>query len=364
MRSSPASASLDLVREAVGLHSGLHICDAGSGRDREAGRDAVGAQNARHLGDPSALPAEQIALLARSPRRSPGPTSLARSLRCVPPGDEGLRALSRRLIDHLPVEQHRARRSRPKAHRGLPRPPSQPPRGRGERPGDGLDLRRVERPLAVEAEAARPISGRPKAHRGPRSAGTARRSPARPPRARPPRPRCGRSPIAAPRPGMEIPSETLMSAGPDDQRLESLRCLGDRVDLAEPQRGLDQSLEPASPGRAAAQARRALQVGSAFDLRYDDRVEPRRAGDRAHVVLEPGRGGAVDADRDGRRSPGRGRESVSDGGTRFLLELARHRILEIDHDLVGHEGAAFVELFRRCRRHREAAASGPHQRRA
>ena len=44
----------------------LHVGDARLGRDREARRDAVGAEDPRHLGDVRALAAEQVAHLARA----------------------------------------------------------------------------------------------------------------------------------------------------------------------------------------------------------------------------------------------------------------------------------------------------------
>ena len=51
-----------LVRHALGLLLvGLHVRDAGLGRDGEAGGDALGAQHARHLGDVRALSAEEVA---------------------------------------------------------------------------------------------------------------------------------------------------------------------------------------------------------------------------------------------------------------------------------------------------------------
>ena len=60
---------VDLLVEPVGqLAAGLHVRDAGLGRDREARRHAVGAEDARHLGDVRALAAEQVAHLARALR--------------------------------------------------------------------------------------------------------------------------------------------------------------------------------------------------------------------------------------------------------------------------------------------------------
>ena len=56
-----------LLGHALGLLLvGLHVGDAGLGGDREAGRDALGAQHPRHLRDVRALAAEQLAHVARA----------------------------------------------------------------------------------------------------------------------------------------------------------------------------------------------------------------------------------------------------------------------------------------------------------
>ncbi len=58
---------VDLLGQAVGqLATGLHVGDAGLGRDREAGGHPLGAQHPGHLGDAGALAAEQLALIARA----------------------------------------------------------------------------------------------------------------------------------------------------------------------------------------------------------------------------------------------------------------------------------------------------------
>ena len=57
----------DLVGHPVGLFlAGLHVGDARLGGDREAGRDAVGAEHAGHLRDVGALAAEQVAHVLRA----------------------------------------------------------------------------------------------------------------------------------------------------------------------------------------------------------------------------------------------------------------------------------------------------------
>ena len=59
----PHQGGGDLVVEPGGELVGAHVGDAGLGGDREARRDAVGAEDPRHLGDVGALAAEQVAHL-------------------------------------------------------------------------------------------------------------------------------------------------------------------------------------------------------------------------------------------------------------------------------------------------------------
>ena len=63
--SSRASASSTCSSRPSGSAAVLHVEDARLGRDREARGHALGAEDARHLGDVRALAAEQIAHLAR-----------------------------------------------------------------------------------------------------------------------------------------------------------------------------------------------------------------------------------------------------------------------------------------------------------
>ena len=86
---------VDLLLEAVRERAvRLHVGDAGLGRDREAGRHALGAEDARHLGDVGALAAEQLAHVARAlgevvdelgRRRRP-----SQPAHCMPLGDAAL----------------------------------------------------------------------------------------------------------------------------------------------------------------------------------------------------------------------------------------------------------------------------------
>ena len=63
----PVESGRDLLLEPFGeLASRLHVGDAGLGRDREAGRDALLPEHTRHLGDVGALAAEQVAHVLRS----------------------------------------------------------------------------------------------------------------------------------------------------------------------------------------------------------------------------------------------------------------------------------------------------------
>ena len=76
----------DLVGHAVGLLlAGLHVGDAGLGGDREAGRDAVGAEHAGHLRDVGALAAEQVAHVLRALGEVVDPlaSAMAQNTRCL-----------------------------------------------------------------------------------------------------------------------------------------------------------------------------------------------------------------------------------------------------------------------------------------
>jgi hypothetical protein len=57
----PVEGARDLL---VRNQAGAHVLHAGLGGDREAGRDPLRAENARHLGDVGPLAAEQVAHVA------------------------------------------------------------------------------------------------------------------------------------------------------------------------------------------------------------------------------------------------------------------------------------------------------------
>ena len=77
----------DLVGHPVGLLLvGLHVGDARLGGDREAGRHAVGAEHAGHLGDVRALAAEQVAHVLRALGEVVDPLAslaMAQNTRCL-----------------------------------------------------------------------------------------------------------------------------------------------------------------------------------------------------------------------------------------------------------------------------------------
>jgi hypothetical protein len=62
----PLQSRRHLLVQALRLGSGLHVRDARLGRDREAGRDPIGAEHPGHLGDVRPLSAEQVAHFPRT----------------------------------------------------------------------------------------------------------------------------------------------------------------------------------------------------------------------------------------------------------------------------------------------------------
>ncbi len=169
----------DLLGEAVRqVAIGAHVGDAGLGRDREARRDAVGAQHPRHLGHVGALAAEQVAHVPR-------------------PLGEVVDPLRRRGGAHAVRDPTRARWSRggpprpraaapPRGARRSPRPPARPGAGRARAPAgpaaSGLPSASTMKRWASSSSAKAPASQAPQTT----------------PPAAPEKPlRCSRSPQAA-----------------------------------------------------------------------------------------------------------------------------------------------------------------------
>ena len=169
----------DLVLEAVGLGAvGLHVGDARLGRDREARGHALGAEDARHLGDVRALAAEQLAHVARAL----GEVVDVLRLAGYSAGHEATAAL---------VPTPRAAAGRGRGARGSPRwrdrpagarararraPP--PAGGRAPRPGTG-GPRRPSRTSPPRSRGRRRRRRWPRRRRGARGRRTWRRPPAR-----------------------------------------------------------------------------------------------------------------------------------------------------------------------------------------
>ena len=372
-RAQPAPRRPPRSRPVRRLAARLHVGDAGLGRDREPARYPVGAEHPGHLGDPGALAAQAARAGRASPPRTPGSTSSRRRGRRRRAASLG-RAAPRRACGSPrrssrrpsstapPPESRRAPRGSPCAALDLLGRSGRRPRSAARSgPGEAPTCRRSRARARARGGLAQALERR-------RSAGRARRSPAGRRRGRRRAPRRGRSPSAVPPSGEGKPSETLMSAGPRISASRRGEASAISFDVAQPAGRLDQRLEadrPLAPGLGQHRLG-ALEVAGALDLGDDHRVEPLAgAGDRAHVVLEPGRRGAVDADADRRARPSRPSASASATAARASgFCVGRNRVLEVDDDLVGHQLRRLLELAGRARRDGQAGAPGPHPPRA
>ena len=246
--SSAASASSTSLGQPVGrLAAGLHVGDAGLGRDREAGGHSVGAEHPGHLGDVGALAAEQLALLARAlgelmdPPHRAGVPALIRPRAVTAPSSETAR-LS--FSSDACCRSHRRRDTRP-THR---RPAARRRRPRREPV--------VAAPTADQVIAARPVTVSSPAPAAMTSSPSCRSSVSRTGRCRRPSPLGRRRRHAARRPpprtpdtraggssGIRLTEDRAMSTGVDGlaNRLASARGPDPASDLPPRRRGAERA---------------------------------------------------------------------------------------------------------------------------
>ena len=211
-----------------------------------------------------------------------------------------------------------------------------------------LDLGRVQRPLAVEAELARralPRRRRPSSVGDLQERAVDRLQPAA---------RAATSTALAD----EVPARSLVrgwesrarrSCRPEPMISASSRGLaaGDLVHVAQARRRLDQRLEPdrAAPPASASSARLRSRSAARLDLGHDHRVEPRAAPAASAPTSSSNHGvcGRVDAHADRRRRPGRRPRAPRRRPPAPRPSLGRHRVLEVDDDLVGGQDRRLLE---------------------
>ena len=309
-RSSSASASSTSSASPSGeLAAGLHVGDAGLGRDREPGRHPLGPRTRVISATPAPLPPSS-SRWSREPSENswihliaplPSPAS--------PPAPARASTASARLrlassiispssITAPSLGVRRARRGSPA--------PARPPRAWARRARSEARSESGAAPTCRRSRARAPAAADA---RRPAASAICRNGPsiawipaARAATSTAPRTKSQREPSS----GEGKPSDTLMSAGPRISASSSGRPRRSRS-----RREARAPTRSAPAGRSVARARRgaglgeqrrgAPQIGGGLDLRHDHRVESLAgAGDRPEVVGEPRGRGAVDAHADRR----------------------------------------------------------------